>query len=211
MRNNEYNKSIKLLKKHFSERFQKTIELTQSKILSNEDICFFCENEPTVSYIIEELKKKKSDEITKQANKAIIKRDSSLIDISLKNVENEKAILSDEFARLMISEPISPEEVLQKQIDLNNLLDRIKSCDIIYNDLQNCKDKNFKITRGRPHKKENKELIELATEYINEEKNILKLDEEINNLICQLSQEEKQYIKTYIKNMIETRKNLFKD
>lgn len=211
MRNNEYNKAIKLLKKHFSERFQKTIELTQSKILSNDDICFFCENEPTVSYIIEELKKKKSDEITKQANKAIIKRDSSLIDISLKNVENEKAILSDEFARLMISEPISPEEVLQKQIDLNNLLDRIKSCDIIYNDLQNCKDKNFKITRGRPHKKENKELIELATEYINDEKNILKLDEEINNLICQLSQEEKQYIKTYIKNMIETKKNLFKD
>lgn len=205
---NNYKKTIQQLRSHFSDRFQKAIELFQSKILSVEDIDFFCDNEPTISYVIENLKKKTSEELKKEANRAILKRDSTLIDISLKNVENEKAILSDEFARLMISEPVTANDVLQKQVDLNNLQDRIKACDIIYSDLENCKNKNFKVNRGRPLKKENKDLIELAKAYKDNKANTNKLDEDIINLLCQLSEDEKRYIITYINNMIETRNNI---
>lgn len=208
---NNYKKTIQLLRSHFSDRFQKAIELFQSKILSVEDINFFCDNEPTISYVIENLKKKTSEELKKEANKAILKRDSALIDISLKNVENEKAILSDEFARLMISEPVTANDVLQKQVDLNNLQDRIKACDIIYSDLENCKNKNFKANRGRPLKKENKDLIELATAYKDNKANTNKLDEDIISLLYQLSEDEKRYIIIYINKMIETRNNICKE
>ncbi len=201
----EYYKLLKILKNHFSERFEKTVELLQSKILTFEDVKYFCENEPTVAYVIEELKIKKEDELKKQSNKAILARDTSLIDISLINVEKEKAVLSDEFARLMLSEPASPEEALQKQINLNNLTDRIKACDIIYNDLQNCKTKNFKSAKGRPRKKENKDLVDLVQDFKKSELDEKQIDKDIACNLKNLLVDEKQYLLNYIQKMIQIR------
>lgn len=200
---NNYKKTIQLLRSHFSDRFQKAIELFQSKILSVEDINFFCDNEPTVSYVIEDLKRKKSEELKKQANKAILERDKQTIDINIELIEKERAVLEDEFSRLMLAEPVAPEDALQKQRDLNYLSDRMKACDVILKDLENCKVKHFKVQRGRPQKKEPKPISELAKDFEDSKVDNEILDKEIFDSISKLCVSNKKYIYSYIQKMLE--------
>ena len=200
---NTKNETLKELHIHFASRFQKAVELLQAGILTTEDAKFFCENEPTVSYVIEDLKRKKSDELKKQANKAILERDKQTIDINIELIEKERAVLEDEFSRLMLAEPVAPEDALQKQRDLNYLSDRMKACDVILKDLENCKVKHFKVQRGRPQKKEPKPISELAKDFEDSKVDNEILDKEIFDSISKLCVSNKKYIYSYIQKMLE--------
>lgn len=152
------------LKKHFSKRFAAAVEQFQSQILTAEDIQFLIENEPTVAFVVEQLRREQIEVAKRETNRVILKRDESLIDLTIDDVKKELLILDEEFSRLMLTTPASPDEIKTKRRKLNELNDRIKATQVILADLENCKTSNFKSARGRPRKKEDKNLIELAEE-----------------------------------------------
>lgn len=152
------------LKKHFSKRFAAAVEQFQSQILTAEDIQLLIENEPTVAFVVEQLRREQIEVAKREANRVILNRDESLIDLTIDDVKKELLILEEEFSRLMLTTPASPDEIKTKRRKLNELNDRIEATQVILADLENCKTSKFKSARGRPRKKEDKSLIELAEE-----------------------------------------------
>lgn len=206
--NKDKQKSIRLAKKYFSNRFLKAVELIQSDLLLLEDVTLFCENEPTISYVLEQIKKKAVDEAKKQTNKTILTRDISLIDYNIENTKKEMVVLRDEFSRIMFIEPNTPEEAIHKQSELNYYLERINACEIILEDLESCKNKHFKVSRGRPKKKDEKNILELAKEIKDVDSEGLTLDDRIIADLRNLTIEKKKYLLEYINRMIEVEKEL---
>lgn len=173
------NNPVLELKKHFSKRFAAAVEQFQSKILSEEDIHLLIDKEPTVAYVIERLRNEQREETKREANEVILNRDKELIDLTIFEVQQELLVLEEEFSRLMLTTPATPEEIKLKRRKLNELNNRIEATEIILSDLENCKANNFKSARGRPRKREDKSLIELAKEQqkpSKKEKNSLNLD-----------------------------------
>lgn len=158
------NNPILDLKNHFSKRFAAAVEQLQSEILTEEDVQLLIANEPTVAFVVEQIKREQLEASRREANGAILTRDEDLIDLTISKVQEELLVLEEEFSRLMQTTPASPEEIKLKRRKLNELNNRIESTEIILNDLENCKVNNFKPSRGRPRKREDKSLIELAKE-----------------------------------------------
>lgn len=164
------NNPILGLKKYFSERFATAVEQLQSGVLTGEDIQLLIANEPTVAFVIEQIKRDQFEASRHEANAAILSRDEGLIDLTISGVEKELLVLEEEFSRLMSTTPATAEEIKLKRRKLNELNNRIESTEIILSDLENCKVNNFKPSRGRPRKKDDKSLIDLAKDRENPSK-----------------------------------------
>lgn len=203
---NKEKKPIEKLRDHFSDRFSKAVELVQAEILKEEDIKLFIENEPTVNYVINDLKEKEKNEKHKKAYNAIVKRDSLLINEQIEKVEQERAVHYNEFSKIMLTDPVDASAAAEKQTQLNFISNNIRACDIILNDLQKCFNKNFKKDRGRPKNEEEKSIFELAKQLKEVDEDGLTLDERIMALTKQLNQDKKKYLVEYIKQMIEAEK-----
>lgn len=203
---NKEKKPIEKLRDHFSDRFLKTVELVQAEILKEEDIKLFIENEPTVNYVINDLKEKEKNEKHKKAYNAIVKRDSLLINEQIEKVEQERAVHYNEFSKIMLTDPVDASAAAEKQTQLNFISNNIRACDILLNDLQKCFNKNFKKDRGRPKNEEEKPIFELAKQLKEVDEDGLTLDERIMALTKQLNQDKKKYLVEYIKQMIEAEK-----
>lgn len=164
------NNPILDLKKHFSRRFAAAVEQLQSEILTAEDVQLLIANEPTVAFVVDQIKRDQLEAYKREASAAILARDEGLIDLTISEVENELLVLEEEFSRLMSTTPASAGEIKLKRRKLNELNNRIESTEIILSDLENCKVNNFKSSRGRPRKKDDKSLIDLAKERQNPSK-----------------------------------------
>lgn len=158
------NNPILDLKKHFSKRFATAVEQLQSGILTVEDVQLLIGNEPTIAFVVEQIKRDQLEASKRAANNAILSRDESLIDLTISEVQAELLVLEEEFSRLMLTNPATADEIKLKRRKLNKLNNRIEATEIILSDLENCKADNFKSARGRPRKREDKSLIELAEE-----------------------------------------------
>ena len=198
------NKTQKILRKHFADRYQNAIELWQSKILSDDDAVLFSEKEPTVSYTLQQIKKQQADDKNKETTKAILERDEALIDAHIETTKKEREVLDEAFVKLMMTDPKTPDEAVAKQGELNYLSERKKSCDIVLKDLEDCKTQYFKTKRGRPANVEEKTIFELARNIKEVDDNGLSLDDRIIALLKQLSPEKKKYLVEYINQMLET-------
>lgn len=203
---NKEKKPIEKLRDHFSDRFLKTVELVQAEILKEEDIKLFIENEPTVNYVINDLKEKEKNEKHKKAYNAIVKRDSLLINEQIEKVKQERAVHYNEFSKIMLTDPVDASAAAEKQTQLNFISNNIRACDILLTDLQKCFNTNFKKAIGRPKTEEEKPIFELAKQLKEVDEDGLTLDERIMALTKQLNQDKKKYLVEYIKQMIEAEK-----
>ena len=194
---------VKVLKNHFSQRFLTAVELVQSKILTNDDVQLFVNNEPTVAYVVEKIRREQFEAAKQEANKRILDRQENLIESLFSTAQKERLILEDELARLMLTVPGSPDEVKAKQSKLNLLADRIKAADVILCDLENCRAKNFKVSRGRPRKVEERSIFDIANEVEEVDSFGQNLNERIAALVKQLTLGDKKYLLIYIEKMLE--------
>lgn len=194
---------VRVLKNHFSQRFLTAVELVQSKILTNDDVQLFVNNEPTVAYVVEKIRREQFEAAKQKANKRILDRQENLIESLFSTAQQERLILEDELARLMLTVPGSPDEVKAKQSKLNLLADRIKAADVILCDLENCRAKNFKVSRGRPRKVEERSIFDIANEVEEVDSSGQNLNERIAALVKQLTLGDKKYLLIYIEKMLE--------
>lgn len=194
---------VKVLKNHFSKRFAAAIEQFQSQILTAEDIQLLIENEPTVAFVVEQIRREQLEAAKQEANKRILDRQENLIESLFSTAQKERLILEDELARLMLTVPGSPDEVKAKQSKLNLLADRIKAADVILCDLENCRAKNFKVSRGRPRKVEERSIFDIANEVEEVDSSGQNLNERIATLVKQLTLGDKKYLLVYIEKMLE--------
>jgi hypothetical protein len=145
--------AYKKLKSHFSNRFRGAIEKLYAGNFDYEELELFCNYEPTVSTTIESLKKIQQEKQKAEVYNAIINRKEHLIELHLKQTQNEYKKVLEEEERLAQRRAYTSNEIDYKITKLEKIRKRKEQTEYILSDLFSIKEELMpKKKRGRPKK-----------------------------------------------------------